>query len=253
MTLYQCLLEKNPCLLAGRALTPRGIVVHSTGANNPTLKRYVQPHAAQTQGMARLLPDPKALTRQELLSLLGVNTGGNDWNRPISPAVCVHGFVGRLSDGTVAAVQTLPWDVRCWGCGSGPKGSYNASHIQFEICEDGMEDPAYLETAWDTAADLCADLCRKFSIPVTAIRSHAESCRDGYASNHGDPDHWFRRFGKTMDQFRADVEKILDQGRPQPAVAAAVQKRFGFSGETMAYLQRYRYAAALLEKLANKP
>ena len=78
MTLYQCLLEKNPCLLAGRALTPRGIVVHSTGANNPTLKRYVQPHAAQTQGMARLLPDPKALTRQELLSLLGVNTGGND-------------------------------------------------------------------------------------------------------------------------------------------------------------------------------
>ena len=59
MTLYQCLLEKNPCLLAGRALTPRGIVVHSTGANNPTLKRYVQPHAAQTQGMARLLPDPQ--------------------------------------------------------------------------------------------------------------------------------------------------------------------------------------------------
>ena len=122
MTLYQCLLEKNPCLLAGRALTPRGIVVHSTGANNPTLKRYVQPHAAQTQGMARLLPDPKDLTRQELLSLLGVNTGGNDWNRPVSPAVCVHGFVGRRSDGTVAAVQTLPWDVRSWGSGSGPKG-----------------------------------------------------------------------------------------------------------------------------------
>ena len=116
-----------------------------------------------------------------------------------------------------------------------------------------MEDPAYLETAWDTAADLCADLCRKFSIPVAAIRSHAESCRDGYASNHADPDHWFRRFGKTMDQFRADVEKALGQSQTQPAFAAAVQKRFSFSGETMAYLQRYRYAAALLEKLANKP
>lgn len=250
MTLYQCLLEKNPCLLAGRALTPRGIVVHSTGANNPTLKRYVQPHAAQTQGMARLLPDPKALTRQELLSLLGVNTGGNDWNRPVSPAVCVHGFVGRLSDGTVAAVQTLPWDVRCWGCGSGPKGSYNASHIQFEICEDGMEDPAYLETAWDTAADLCADLCRKFSIPVTAIRSHAESCRDGYASNHGDPDHWFKRFGKTMDDFRADVTRAL---APDSPFAAAVKKRFQLSDETMRYLQNYRFAEALLQKLAELP
>ena len=56
-----------------------------------------------------------------------------------------------------------------------------------------------------------------------------------------------------MDQFRADVEKALGQSQTQPAFAAAVQKRFSFSGETMAYLQRYRYAAALLEKLANKP
>lgn len=247
MTLYQCLLEKNPCLLAGRSLTPRGIVVHSTGANNPNLKRYVQPHGTQTQGMAQLLPDVRALSRTEMLALLGRNTGGNDWNRVISPAVCVHGFVGRLDDGTVAAVQTLPWEIRCWGCGSGPKGSYNTSHIQFEICEDGMEDPAYLETAWDTAVDLCVYLCRRYRIPVSAIRSHAEGHQDGCASNHGDPNHWFQRFGKTMDQFRADVTRRLAAND----VSGAVQKRFGLSDETMAYLEAYRYAAALLEKLAK--
>lgn len=247
MTLYQCLLEQNPCLKANRPMTPRGIVVHSTGANNPTLRRYVQPHGAQTGGMAQLVPAAGSLSRLQLLQLLGTNPNGNDWNRTISPAVCVHGFVGRLSDGSVAAVQTLPWEIRCWGCGSGPKGSYNNSHIQFELCEDGMEDPAYLEEAWGTAVDLCVWLCRRYSIPVSAIRSHAESHRDGYASNHGDPDHWFRRFGKTMDQFRADVEKGLGLS----SFVGAVQRRFGFSDETMAYLKAYRYAAALLEKLAN--
>ena len=28
---------------------------------------------------------------------------------------------------------TLPWDVRCWGCGGGSHGSYNNSRFQFEI------------------------------------------------------------------------------------------------------------------------
>ena len=250
MTLYQCLLLNNPCLKAGRPLKPRGIVVHSTGANNPNLKRYVQPHTAQESGMGQLFPAALSWSRETILKRLGTNTNGNDWNRTISPAVCVHGFVGRMADGTVASVQTLPWDIRCWGCGSGPKGSYNESHIQFEICEDGMEDPAYLAQAWKEAVDLCVYLCRTYSIPVSAIRSHAEGHRDGYASNHGDPDHWFKRFGKTMDDFRADVTRALAPASPFPA---AVQKRFQLSDETMRYLQGYRFAEALLQKLAELP
>ena len=228
MNLHTCLLTNNDCYKANRTITPKGVMVHSTGANNPNLRRYVQPNDG----------------------LLGENRNGNDWNRPISPAVCVHGFVGRMADGTVAAVQTLPWDIRCWGCGSGPKGSYNESHIQFEICEDGMEDPAYLAQAWQEAVDLCVYLCRAYAIPVSAIRSHAEGHRDGYASNHGDPDHWFRRFGRTMDDFRADVTRAL---APDSPFAAAVQKRFQLSDETMRYLQGYRFAQDLLKKLAELP
>ena len=113
MTLYQCLLLNNPCLKAGRPLKPRGIVVHSTGANNPNLKRYVQPHAAQESGMGQVFPTALSWSRETILKRLGTNTNSNDWNRTISPAVCVHGFVGRMADGTVASVQTLPWDIRC--------------------------------------------------------------------------------------------------------------------------------------------
>lgn len=242
MNYYACLLVNNPCYLAGAALQPQGIVVHSTGANNPNLRRYVQPAPGQRDGLGGKSPEA-------MLALLGKNEYGNDWNRAITPAVCVHGFVGKLADGTVATVQTLPFSMRCWGCGSGSKGSYNRSHIQFEICEDGMEDPAYLEAAWREAVSFCAHLCSTYRIPVSNIRSHAESFRDGYASNHGDPDHWFKRFGRTMDAFRADVAKELAGGSE---TAGKVQRRFGFSEETMAYLQAYRYADALLKKLSEQ-
>ena len=43
LIIHQCFLTKNDCYRAGRTITPKGIVVHSTGANNPYLRRYVQP------------------------------------------------------------------------------------------------------------------------------------------------------------------------------------------------------------------
>jgi len=65
-------------------MTPKGIMVHSTGANNPNLKRYIQPDDGR----------------------LGVNQNGNDWNRPYpgGGSVCVHAFIGRLADGSIDAV-----------------------------------------------------------------------------------------------------------------------------------------------------
>ena len=119
-----------------------------------------------------------------------------------------------------------------------------------------MESPDYLNQVWQEAVELCAELCRRYGIPVSAIRSHAESHRDGYATNHGDPEHWFTRFGRTMDQFRNAVSKAL-AGQSEPALSEEtvqqVQRRFGFSNDTMAYLKAYRFAAALLKKLAEQP
>lgn len=63
----------------------------------------------------------------------------NQWNKP-NVSVCVHAFIGLDSDGKLKIVQTLPWTHRAWGCGVGRKGSYNNSHIQFEIYEDNLMD-----------------------------------------------------------------------------------------------------------------
>ena len=201
MKLLQCILTANSCYRTGRKIKPKGVMVHSTGANNPTLRRYVQP-LASTPG------------REELLAALGVNQNGNHWNRP-ELDVCVHGFVGRLADGSVAAVQTLPWDRRGWHAGTGTSGrSANDTHISFEICEDGLSDPAYFQQVYQTAVELTAMLCREYELDPLAdgvVICHCEGYERGVASNHGDVLHWFPRHGKSMDGFRADVARSMKE------------------------------------------
>lgn len=166
---------------------PTKIVVHSTGANNPQISRYVQPNDG----------------------FLGENKYGNSWNNPGLDA-CVNAFIGKVADGSVAVYQTLPWDYRPWGVGSGSKGSYNDCAIQFEICEDNLTDANYAKECYERAAHLCAYLCNEYGISVTGIVSHKEAHEQGYGSNHGDPEHWWRKFGLSMSNFRARVQEILD-------------------------------------------
>lgn len=185
------LLTRNDCYRAGRTITPRGVMIHSTGANNPDLCRYVPGN-----------------------DVIGRNTGGNHWDMP-GVGACVHAFVGKMADGSVGAVQTLPWNWRGWHCGSGSKGSANNTHISFEICEDGLTDKAYFQQVYQTAVELTAQLCRTYGLNPAqdgVVICHCEGHERGVASNHGDVMHWFPRFGKSMDTFRADVARAMEGG-----------------------------------------
>mgnify|MGYP004507728547 CR=1 FL=1 len=180
----------NLCYRAGKKMTPKGIVVHSTGANNPNLKRYVD------------CPDE-----------VGVNRYGNHWNQPTpgGSKVCVHAFIGLDKSGQVRVAEILPLDICCWGVGKGAKGSYNydPAYIQFEICEDALSDIVYFDSAFGVAAQYCAELCERYAIDVKNIVGHCEAARLGYGSNHSDPEHWMRRFGRDMDSFRTAVSQLL--------------------------------------------
>jgi N-acetylmuramoyl-L-alanine amidase CwlA len=162
----------------------------------------VQPTAHQITGMG-------GRTREEMLNLLGKNKYGNDWNRP-NLKVAVHAFIGKLADGKVATVQTLPWNMPAWGVGKGAKGSYNGSSIQFECCEDLLNSKTYFKQVYNEAVEFCVMLCKKYSIPIENIISHKEVHDQGYGSNHGDIDHWLKKFGYIMDDFRDEVNKKLN-------------------------------------------
>ena len=199
-------------------MTVKGVLWHSTGANNPNLKRYVQ-------------PSDNATDKAQWLELLGKNSYGNDWNHT-SVQAGLNCWIGKLADGTVTTVQTMPWNYKPWGCGSGSKGSCNNGWIHFEICEDGLTDKAYFDKVYKEACEITAYLCKLYNIDphgtvdmngvnVPTILCHADSHKLGLGSSHGDINHWFPKHGKSMETVRKDVAALLSKNvstTPEPSI-----------------------------------
>ena len=180
LDIIQAPVVKNACYIANKSMTPKGIVLHSTGANNPYLKRYV-----------------------DCPTELGINQYGNHFNvyhpggKDIGPhtyvdankdykcdvcggrQVCVHDFIGYDKNKNVRVAHILPYDIASWGCG----GKYNydpTGHIQIEICEDNLSNKAYFQQAFDTAAEHCANLCKEYNMKPSTIVSHYEAYKNHY-------------------------------------------------------------------------
>lgn len=218
MNLFECFMRQSTCYKGTTIGKPVGVLWHDTGAGNPNLKRYVQ-------------PDDNEPNRESLLRKLGVNNNKNDWNH-ISLDAGLNAFIGKCSDGSIATVQTMPWNYRAWGCGSGKNGSCNGNKdvanspfwIQFEICDDFYKDATYFRKVYQEACEFTAFICNQFGIDpkgtvkyngviVPTILCHADSYKLGLGSNHGDVLGWFSKYGKTMDNVRNDVESIIKNGK----------------------------------------
>lgn len=178
------MLTKNDCYKAGVFIKVKGLMLHSTGANNPKLSRYIGPDDG----------------------ILGKNPNNNDWNRP-GIGKCVHGFIGLDKNKKVRTYRTLPWEMRGWHAG----GKANDTHIGIEICEDGLKDAKYFKAVYNEAVELFAHLAKRYKLdPMKHIIDHSEAYKKGLASNHGDVMHWFPKHGKSMDTFRRDVKKRME-------------------------------------------
>ena len=180
-----------------------GIMWHSTEVIEPYLKRYVQ-------------PSDDAEDRDKFLKLLGKNTAGNDCNHT-SIEKGMHAHIGKTANGSVIAIQTLPWDYRAWGCGKGYKGSCNDGWIHIEICESATTDEDYFEEVYREAIELTAYLVKTFNLnPIAMARHkngimcpvitcHKEAAKLGLASDHADVLHLLIKRGKSMQTVRDDV------------------------------------------------
>lgn len=214
MQILKQLLGLNACFTAAQKIYPKGIMVHSTGANNPRIRRYVPGNA-----------------------LIGYNTSGNHWDQTNAQYrakfgkdlnVCVHAFIGYLADDrTVGVVQTLPYDYMGWHCGS----TGNRTHLSFEICEDDLKNEEYFYIAMETAQRYCAYLMKAVigtDNPAVVI-SHHEGHLKGIASNHADIDHWLKIYKRDMEWFRECVAKYYKEEvdeLKQPEFNAMADKYF---------------------------
>lgn len=225
MNLQQLIFTENACYKAGVLISPKGIVFHSTGANNPWLKRYVGPDDGK----------------------LGHNRYNNHWNQAMSRRVCAHAFIGKLADGSIATYQTLPWTMRGWHAG----GTANDTHIGFEVCEDGLTDPEYFAQVYAEAVQFGVYLCQRFGLdPLKdgVILGHNEAHIRGMASNHADPEHWMRRHGTSMADYRNDVNELL---KPTRIESKEEQMDREIAERIEATADRIEAATARLETLAG--
>lgn len=216
-----CMMTQSTCYRNTTRMTPLGVLWHSTGAKNPNLCRYVQ-------------PDDDAKDRDEMIKILGKNQYGNDWNH-VERWAGLNCWIGKLADGTVSTVQTLPWDFKPWGCGSGDKGTCNTCWIQFEICEDDLTDPYYFNEAYKEACEVTAYLCKMFcidpkgyvnfkGISVPTILCHQDSYKYGLGCNHSDIYNWFPKYGKNMETVRNDVKELMDKSTPYSPPSAQINE-----------------------------
>ena len=211
-----CMQTQSTCYKNTGTMKIKGVLWHSTGANNTTLKRYVQ-------------PSDNAPNKEEMLKLLGINKYHNDWNH-IERQAGLNCWIGTLADGTVTTVQTMPWEYRPWGCGSGAKGSCNNGWIQFEICEDDLTNKEYFDKVYEEACQITAYLCDMYDIDpfgtvrmngvdIPTILCHKDSYDLGFGCNHSDINHWFPKFGKSMESVRKDVAILLNGKNGTPITA----------------------------------
>lgn len=136
----------------------------------------------------------------------------------------VNAILGDFHKGEGRILLTMPYQRRPWGVGAGNKGSWNNSHIQWEVLEpaghtyaggtmigyDVEKNRGYFERMWKLLICWNVYVARKLGFGAGDIHDHAESYRAGMGCNHADMGHWLPKHGQSMDTLRENVRAILN-------------------------------------------
>lgn len=181
--------SSSPCNSTGKEITPSGSMLHSVGCSQPKPEVFA-----------------------------------NIWKT--STNVGVHAITG-VDPYVIQCLPTFPERKkvrRGWHGG----GASNNTHLSLEMTEpatikytggsswietgDGSNTKRHVLATYANAVQLFAQWCKEFNLDPLAdgvIISHKEGCARGIASNHGDPEHIWNKFGLTMNQFRKDVKSAM--------------------------------------------
>ncbi|MFG6373689.1 MAG: hypothetical protein K1W04_06020 [Oscillospiraceae bacterium] len=137
----------------------------------------------------------------------------------------VNAILGDFHTGEGRILLCMPYDRRPWGVGSGSRGSWNDSRIQWEVCEpaghtyaggtmvgyDVVKNQDYFDRMWKLLVAWNVFMAVELGYDAATINDHAESYRAGMGSNHADMGQWLPKHGKSMNHLRHEVQAILDQ------------------------------------------
>ena len=210
-------MTNSPLYKAGTTIKPKGAFIHSVGC-----------------------PQPKASAFIKTMNKATATKGVTAFIQP---------------DGTV--YETLPINfskktaIKNWHAGKGSKGSANTSWIGIELTEpstikytsgasfkdlDPEKTKEHVANTYKYAVEYFAYLCEGFGwdpLEDGVILSHHEGYVRGYASNHGDVEHIWSKYGYTMDQFRKDVKEEMDKDKKKTTTtSSSTTKKVASSSNT---------------------
>ena len=130
----------------------------------------------------------------------------------------VNGIDGIFGPGLKSAVEKFQKDNGLGVDGIVGKGTLrklqnrNGSYLKY----NPAETQEYFENVYNKAVYACSRVLGKLgqkNINDNTVLSHAEGYKKGIASNHADVGHWWTLHGKTMDDFRQDVDRYISMGK----------------------------------------
>ena len=126
-----------------------------------------------------------------------------------------NGIDGSFGPGCAAAVKKFQQDNGLSVDGSvGPAtkaklDTREGSYLKYN--PNDTEIKAYFDNVYEKAVWLFATILKQIGGKASEVICHSEGYTQGIASNHADVMHWFPEHGKTMDTFRQDVEKAMNE------------------------------------------
>lgn len=120
-----------------------------------------------------------------------------------------HAFVDYNS-----IVQCIPWKEQAWHAGQ----TANSIYIGIELCH--FDDEAHFKEIWKRAvwlfAHVHANVINVTEVNEDTLLSHDEVSKRWKETNHSDPVAYFAKFGKTVEDFRKEVQVLVNEmiGKP---------------------------------------
>jgi len=114
-----------------------------------------------------------------------------------------HAFVDYDS-----ITQNVETRNQAWGAGP----TANSKYLMIELCE--FDDPEKFRQTWLRAVWLTAYWLRNVvgtnAVDGNTVPAHADTSKWWHETDHTDPIAYFAKHGKTMDDFRHDVNTLLN-------------------------------------------
>lgn len=112
-----------------------------------------------------------------------------------------HGFVDWKE-----YIQTIPYDEVAWHAGY----TANYQYIGIEMCH--ATNKADFEKVWNNTIEIVVEIMNRYGFSVNDVTTHDEVSRRWGETDHTDPTGYFKKFGKTFDDFKRDLDARINGG-----------------------------------------